>query len=181
MRNPAISITQRSARRFWLFALIVAAFYFGLMEPNLIARPPRALPPGTIPPDTRLGPLKGERGDFSFAPARSPEEWEQRKEYVRRILHVTLGLWPIPTKTPLNPVIHGTIDQGDYTIEKVYIESIPGFYVTGNLYRPKGKTRRRPGVLSPHGHFPGGRFLDEGPDAVRQQIVKGAERFENGG
>ncbi|UCC99203.1 MAG: hypothetical protein JSW66_04810 [Phycisphaerales bacterium] len=104
-----------------------------------------------------------------------------RAEHVRRILHVTLGLWPMPSKSPLNPVLHGIIDQGDYTVEKVYFESIPGFYVTGNLYRPKGKTGRRPGVLSPHGHFPGGRFQDAGRNAVRQQIVKGSERFENGG
>jgi dienelactone hydrolase len=87
----------------------------------------------------------------------------------------------MPTSTPLNPVIHGKVDCGDYTIEKVYFESIPGFYVTGNLYRPEGKTGRQPGVLSPHGHFPGGRFIDIGPDAVRRQIVQGAERFEDGG
>jgi dienelactone hydrolase len=35
--------------------------------------------------------------------------------------------------------------------------------------------------LSPHGHFPGGRFLDAGLKAVRRQIVQGAERFEEGG
>ncbi|MCP4261163.1 MAG: acetylxylan esterase [Planctomycetes bacterium] len=182
MNVPVISITQRKTTcRFLWFVFIVTASYFGLMEPVVIAGPPRALLLSMIPPDTRLGPLKGERGDFSFVPARSPQEWERRKEYVRRLLHVTLGLWPMPTRTQLNPVIHGKIDRIDYTVEKVYIESIPGFYVTGNLYRPKGKTRRRPGVLSPHGHFPGGRFLDEGPDAVHQKIVKGAERFENGG
>jgi len=87
----------------------------------------------------------------------------------------------MPARSPLNPVIHGLIDQGDYTIEKVYFESIPGFYVTGNLYRPKGKTGRRPAVLSPHGHFPGGRFQDEGRETVRRKIVTGAERFEDGG
>jgi dienelactone hydrolase len=87
----------------------------------------------------------------------------------------------MPTRTPLNPVIHGLIDQGDYTIEKVYFESVPGFYVTGNLYRPKGRTGRLPAVLSPHGHFPGGRFQDEGLETVRKKIVKGAERFEDGG
>jgi len=87
----------------------------------------------------------------------------------------------MPTRTALNPVIHGLIDQGDYTIEKVYFESVPGFYVTGNLYRPKAKKGKRPAVLSPHGHFPGGRFQDEGLDTVRRKIVKGAERFEDGG
>jgi dienelactone hydrolase len=182
MHIPAIPITQRrTAGPPWWFVLIVAASYFVIMELSLIARPPRALPPGTIPTDTRLGPLKGERGNFSFVPAQSSEDWEQRKKYVHQILRVTLGLWPMPTKTPLNPVIHGKVDRGDYTVEKVYFESIPGFYVTGNLYRPKGKFGRKPGVLSPHGHFPGGRFLDTGLKTVRRQIAQGAERFENGG
>jgi dienelactone hydrolase len=173
MHIPAIPSTQRKfAKTLWWFVLIIAASYFAIMEPVLLAGPPRVLPIGTIPLDTRLGPLRGERGDFSFIPALSPEDWEQRKEYIRQILHVTLGLWPIPTRTPLNPVIHGKIDHSDYSVEKVYFESIPGFYVTGNLYRPKGKTGRRPGVLSPHGHFPGGRFLDEGLDTVRRSFMQ---------
>ena len=168
-------------KRGWIVVLIIASLCLKLLEPGATAKSLRVLPPGDIPADTRLNPLRGERGDFSFIPARSPEEWKQRVEHTRRILRVTLGLWPMPTKSPLNPVIHGKIDQGDYTVEKVYFESIPGFYVTGNLYRPKDGTGRRPGVLSPHGHFPGGRFQDVGRNAVRQQIVQGAERFEEGG
>ena len=164
-----------------LLILIVVALHPELAESGFGAGPPRVLPPGDVPADTRLGPLKGERGDFSFVPAQSRQEWKQRAEYVRRVMRVTLGLWPMPTRLPLNPVIHGAIDQDGYTIEKVYFESIPGFYVTGNLYRPKGRTGRRPAVLSPHGHFPGGRFQDEGLDTVRKKIVKGAERFEDGG
>jgi dienelactone hydrolase len=96
-------------------------------------------------------------------------------------MRVALGLWPMPTASPMNPVIHGKIDCGDYSIEKVYFESIPGFYVTGNLYRPKGRQGERPSVLSPHGHFPGGRFIDAGQEAVRRQIDQGAEQFEDGG
>ena len=159
-----------------LLVLLLAGSY-----PEGLVAGPRALPPGEIPADTRLGPLKGEQGDFSFVPARSPQQWKQRADYVRSAMLVTLGLWPMPTASLLNPVIHGAIDQGDYTIEKVYFESIPGFYVTGNLYRPKGKTGKLPAVLSPHGHFPGGRFQDEGLETVRGKIVKGAERFADGG
>lgn len=131
--------------------------------------------------DTRLGPLRGEQGDFSFAPAKSPKEWKKRAEEVRRIMRVCLGLWPMPTKTPLNAVIHDKLDGGDYTVEKVYFEAIPGFFVTGSLYRPKGKEGKRPAVLSPHGHFPGGRFQDQGPKAVRWMIARGEERFEDEG
>jgi cephalosporin-C deacetylase-like acetyl esterase len=87
----------------------------------------------------------------------------------------------MPTPTPLNVVIHGRIAQGDYTVEKVYLESLPGFFVTGNLYRPVRRAGKLPGVLSPHGHFPGGRFQDAGEEGVRREIAKGAERFEDGG
>ena len=87
----------------------------------------------------------------------------------------------MPPKTTMNPVIHGRIDRGDYTVAKVYFESLPGFRVTGNLYRPKGKHGRRPGVLYAHGHFPNGRFYEASVAEVRKQIVEGAERFEEGG
>ena len=68
----------------------------------------------------------------------------------------------MPAKTPLNAVIHGKIDRGDYTVEKVYFETLPGFYTTGSLFRPKGKSGKHPGVLCPHGHWREGRFYDAG-------------------
>jgi len=182
MSKPGVnSAARRIVTRQLLFALVVVGLYAGLVESLLGAGPPRALPPGQLPADTRLDPLRGERGDFSFVPAQSRQQWQHRAEYIRRVMRVSLGLWPMPTVSPLNPVIHGLIDQGDYTIEKVYFESVPGFYVTGNLYRPKGKEGRLPAVLSPHGHFPGGRFQDEGIETVRRKIAQGAEQFEDGG
>ena len=66
-------------------------------------------------------------------------------------------------------------------MEKVFFESYPGYFVTGNLYRPKNRAGKRPAVLCPHGHWTEGRFLDSGPAEVRKQIVAGAERFEVGG
>jgi len=89
------------------------------------------------------------------------------------------GLWPLPSPTDLNPVIHGKVDQGDYTVEKVYFESFPGFFVTGSLYRPKNTDGPHPGVLSPHGHWANGRFMDN--NNIWGEVNQGAERFENGG
>jgi dienelactone hydrolase len=149
--------------------------------PGARAEAPRALPPGKAPKDVRLEPLKDLDGYFPFTPAKSLEQWAGRSERVRRQLLVCLGLWPMPTRTPLNAVIHGKIDRGDYTVEKVFFESMPGSFVTGNLYRPKGKNGPRPGVLSPHGHWADGRFHDAGAEGVRKEIVQGAERFEEGG
>src|SRR6266567_7217869 len=145
------------------------------------AAAPRVLPEGKLPNDIRLEPLKDLDGYFPFAPPASKPAWEKRAERVRRQILVSQGLWPMPTRTPLNPVVHGKIDRGEYTIEKVYFESVPGFFVTGNLYRPKGKSGKVPGVLFPHGHWNDGRFIDIGRQAVRKEIVIGSERFENGG
>ena len=160
--------------------LIIATILMAMFRAGAAALP-RILLRGTVPTDTRLGPLRGERGNFSFAPAKTADAWNARSQRVRQIMQVALGLWPMPAKTPLNAVVHGKIDFADYSVEKVYLESVPGFYLTGNLYRPQGRVAQRPAVLSPHGHFPAGRFLDARRDAVRRQIVVGAERLEEGG
>src|SRR5919205_39998 len=106
----------------------------------------------------------------------SKEEWEARRKQLREQVLVATGLWPLPPKTPLNPVIHGQIDRDDYTIEKVFFASYPGHYVSGNLYRPKGKSGRLPGVLCPHGHWANGRFYDAPDKEVQKQLELGAEK-----
>ncbi len=37
------------------------------------------------------------------------------------------------------------------------LETFPGFYLAGNLYRPTTPGGRRPVVMCPHGHWPEGR------------------------
>ncbi|MCL4855090.1 MAG: hypothetical protein KJZ78_27325, partial [Bryobacteraceae bacterium] len=142
---------------------------------------PKVLPPGHLPDDARLKPLKDLDGYFPFVPPDTIEAWDARADKVRRQMLVALGLWPMPEKTPLNAVIHGRIDRPDYTVEKVYFESYPGFFVTGSLYLPKGVSGKLPVVLIPHGHFSEGRFNEESLQSARNQISVGAERWENGG
>ena len=131
--------------------------------------------------DSRVGPLKDLNGYFPFPAPKSVQDWEPRRDFVRRQLLVSQGLWPMPTKSPLNAVIHGKIDQGDYTVEKVYFESAPGLFVTGNLYRPKHITGRIPAIVFPHGHWTDARFLFQPDKFVREEIATGQERFEQGG
>jgi len=131
--------------------------------------------------DARLGPLKDLNGYFPFPAPKSVQDWEPRRDFVRRQLIISQGLWPMPTKSSLNAVIHGKIDQGDYTVEKVYFESAPGFYVTGNLYRPKNISGKVPAVVFPHGHWTDARFLIQPDKFVREEIATGQERFEQGG
>lgn len=131
--------------------------------------------------DARLEPLKDLNGYFPFTPPSSLSDWLARKEYVRRQILVAGGLWPIPTKTPLGAVIHGKIDREEYTVEKVYFESVPGFFVTGNLYRPKNVKGKVPGVMVAHGHRRDARLSLATPEQVRREIAAGGERFESGG
>ena len=141
----------------------------------------RALAEGKQPDDVRLLDPKDLDGYFPFTPPASREAWAPRQAAVKRQILASQGLWPMPTKTPLNAKIHGLVDQGDYTVERVYFESFPGFYVTGSLYKPKGKTGPLPVMLYAQGHWANGRFHDAGLQTTRQQIVIGAERFEDGG
>jgi dienelactone hydrolase len=145
------------------------------------AAPPRALPTGGVPDDRRLAPPKDLDGYFPFAVPSSRESWDQRAAVVRRQILVSQGLWPMPTRGALNPVIHGKVDRGDYTVEKVYFESFPGFHVTGNLYRPKNVTGRVPGVLFAHGHWTDARLSESSEAELRGEIATGQERFEEGG
>jgi len=106
--------------------------------------------------------------DDRFAPPKSTSasEWNTRAAYLREHVLASAGLLPLPEKTPLRPSVFGEIRKNDYSVAKVYFESLPGFFVTGNLYRPLGDGPY-PAVLSPHGHWAYGRFentdLNSGP------------------
>lgn len=93
---------------------------------------------------------------FPGYPTRS--SWEERAEHIRKRILVSTGLYPMPEKRPLNPKVTGRIEHEDYIIENVYFESFPGFFVTGNLYRPKGKVGPFPAIANPHGHWANGRL-----------------------
>src|SRR5438105_8251274 len=81
---------------------------FTLTQSALAAR--RVLPEGKLPDDLRLQPLKDLDGYFPFTPPASKTDWEKRAERVRLQILISQGLYPMPTKTPLNPVIHGKTD-----------------------------------------------------------------------
>src|SRR5262245_62026558 len=125
-----------------------------LLLSSAAAEPTRVLPDGERPDDARLKRVRNLNDkDFFFHPPSTRPAWEKRRQELREQVLVANGLWPLPPRTALEAVVHGKIDRGDYTVEKVFFQSLPGHYVTGNLYRPKGKSGKLPAVLSPHGHW----------------------------
>ncbi|MEO8414313.1 MAG: acetylxylan esterase [Ginsengibacter sp.] len=91
---------------------------------------------------------------------RNTEEWARRKEYLKEHVLVCAGLWPMPEKNPLRPVYYHKIVHDDYIVETVSIETYPGFFLAGNIYRPKGNGPF-PAILSPHGHWKTGRLTND--------------------
>ncbi len=104
---------------------------------------------------------------YSFGEYRTKEEWLSRASKLRGQILASAGLLPMPDKQQIKPVIFDKLDRGDFTVEKVMFESYPGFYVTGNLYRPKNISGKAPAVLCPHGHWAYGRLentsINSGP------------------
>lgn len=95
---------------------------------------------------------KQRRGDIS-----SPQQWHRHATRLRDVFLNALG--GLPERTPLNPRITGTIDMGEYRVEKLIIDSVPDFPVTGTVYVPKDIERPVPGVLIPSGHSATGRMI----------------------
>ncbi len=93
-----------------------------------------------------------------WTPPTTKEAWEARRKVLKEQLLLSQGLLPMPEKVPLNAVVHGKIERDGYTVEKVFFVSHPGHYVTGNLYRPTGKSGKLPAVLYAHGHWSNARL-----------------------
>jgi len=91
----------------------------------------------------------------------SVKEWEVRKAHLRKQILFAAGLDPMPEKTPLHPQIFGRIQTKDCIIEKVLLETMPGYYLGGNLYRPLNGAGKLPAVLNPHGHWTYGRLENQ--------------------
>ncbi len=92
--------------------------------------------------------------DSTLAEIRDLNDWTSRRDKYRLQLAEMLGLHPEPERTPLNPVVTGVVNQDHFEVRNLRFESMPGLYVTANLYVPSGLTGRAPAVLYVCGHAP---------------------------
>jgi dienelactone hydrolase len=80
--------------------------------------------------------LKGQVVKLSARPTPSLSEFESVRAARKKELYRTLGLDPMPPKTPLNARITGELRGAGFYIEKIAYESRPKFYVTAHVYVP---------------------------------------------
>jgi dienelactone hydrolase len=139
-----------------LTAAILCALATALV---LFAQPPAQ--------DARNTQTPGTDTHFALRTYATRAEWEKRKAQLRRQILSAAGMFPMPERTPLHAQIFGRVENRDCTIEKVLLETMPGYYLGGNLYRPLHAAGKHPAVLNPHGHWTYGRLenepLDSGP------------------
>jgi cephalosporin-C deacetylase-like acetyl esterase len=90
--------------------------------------------------------------DHAAAEIQSSDTWDKVRARRLEEMRDMLGLQPWPERTPLDVKVTGTLDRPGYTIEKIVFESMPKFYVTGNLYIPKNRKGRVPAVIYVCGH-----------------------------
>lgn len=122
--------------------------------------------------DQRAGPTRTLDTPRTFVAPASREEWQKRAQDIREQVLVSCGLWPMPEKAPLNARVFGRLERDGYSVEKVTLETYPGFFLCGNLYRPLGRGRGPfPAVLNPHGHWTHGRLEDTAVASVPARCI----------
>ncbi len=72
------------------------------------------------------------------------EAWERERPELRRQFFEMMGLRPLPAKTHLQAVTTGTVDGGSFIVERLHFQSMPGLFVTANLYLPKSNSGATP-------------------------------------
>jgi dienelactone hydrolase len=90
------------------------------------------------------------------------QAWETRADVIRKGIIEGMKFNQMPkVDNDFKLIINNTHNEDGYIVENVAFESFPGFYVTGNIYRPLNPGKKNAAILSPHGHWPNRRLNAE--------------------
>lgn len=95
----------------------------------------------------------------SLADIEDLEDWTSKRAIYRQQLLDMLGLSPMPERGELHTTVTGEVRKDDVVVEKLHFQSMPGLYVTANLYRPANVDEPLPAILYVCGH---GRVVEDG-------------------
>ena len=80
------------------------------------------------------------------------DQWQAERNSIRGELFDMLGLNPLPPRTNLQVRVTGTLQHDEFTVEKLWIQTLPGLYVTASFYRPNKVDESLPAILYVCGH-----------------------------
>ncbi len=90
------------------------------------------------------------------------ESWEQRAGKIKEQIIKGMKFDQMPDiEGNFNEKITNTREFDGYIIENIRLESFPGFYITGNIYRPVDAKGKSAAILSPHGHLKDKRLKED--------------------
>lgn len=116
-----------------------------------------------------------EKRKVEVSGLKTQADWSARQRKVSSILQEIVG--PFPVKTPLNPVVTGTIERDGIKVEKLYFESVPGFYVTAALFLPTQAKSNLPAIIFCSGHAANGFRSDAYQTMILNYVKKGFAVF----
>ncbi len=87
--------------------------------------------------------------------------WEKRKAEIKPCLTKALRLSPLPEKPKSNIILTKQRKYNGYTVENFAIETLPGIYVCGSIYKPEKIKGKCPVMINPNGHFGQGRYRED--------------------
>jgi sugar phosphate isomerase/epimerase len=88
-------------------------------------------------------------------------DWEKRKAELKQCILSSLRLTNLPAKPASQPILSAVRKFNGYTVQNIAVETLPGLYVSGSLYRPVKIKGKIPVVLNPDGHFAKGRYRED--------------------
>ncbi|HET7215005.1 MAG TPA: acetylxylan esterase [Terriglobia bacterium] len=124
-----------------------------------------SLPAQEKPPDALVGWMNGiaqhelQQRAKAISEIHTKSGAERRAQWVRKQMLDDMGGLP-HFKGPLEARVTGQIRADSYTIEKVIYQSLPGLYVTANVYRPN-QPGHYPAVVLQAGHTQEGKPEDQ--------------------
>ena len=87
--------------------------------------------------------------------------FEQRKAVLKKEVRERLQIDKyLAQRTGSEPILSKVRKYDGYTVQNFALETLPGLYVCGSIYTPKGKGKHAR-IICPNGHFGNGRYRED--------------------
>jgi hypothetical protein len=93
-------------------------------------------PDASLPIDARLYAFRNYQSVFPMPDWGTLAEWKRQRVKIRRHLRLSAGLNDQTDAFKAKGRVIKTFEHDGITVENIRIETLPGLYVMGNLYRP---------------------------------------------